>query len=682
MTQLDAEQQIQSLKLKVSKLELELEKKEQDLNKLFYWINQFQSDVIAISNSLSWKVGDKLCSAAMKLMLKKTGDTAIDHLNQLITEISDWKPVSKTRNCLMIRDQFTSPKDYTKWVKNFDNKDNEQSIKKIIKSWKKKPLISIVLPVYNIEAKLLKKTLDSVRSQFYEYWELCIVDDASPEQHIKKILHQYADKDTRIKLHFRHINGHISAASNDALKLATGEYIALLDHDDTLANTALFWVVNEILTFPEVQIIYSDEDKVSMDDQRCDPYFKPDFNHDLLLSQNYMTHFAVYNANLLRTINGFRSEYDGAQDYDLVLRAVSQINEQFIRHIPRVLYHWRQVPGSTALDRKQKPYALKAAQNAVSDYLNVNGIDAEVIDTPEESGFIRVKYSLPENLPLVSIIIPTYNAYDILKQCIDSILEKTSYTNYEIIIINNNSDDSRTLDYLEVLSGSENIQILDYPYVFNFSKMNNYAVSRAKGNVICFLNNDTEVITPDWLEEMVSHLLRKNIAIVGARLWYPDNTLQHAGVTLGIAGIAGHTFKWLPKGESSYHNKAILIQNVSAVTAACMLIKIEDFINVGGFNEDKLHVAFNDIDLCLKIAQTGKKILWTPYAELYHHELVSRGYENTPEKISRLKEETNYMLSKWGEMLENDPFYNPNLTLKNESYSFAWPPRLKEIKSK
>jgi glycosyltransferase involved in cell wall biosynthesis len=543
------------------------------------------------------------------------------------------------------------------------------------------------MPVYNTEAKLLKAAIDSVINQIYENWELCIVDDASTEPHIREILESYAVEDKRIKIKYREENGHISVASNSALEMVTGDFITFLDHDDELTKHALFWTIQATIDTPDAMVWYSDEDKLDEQGNLCDPYFKPDWNLNLFLSNNYITHLLTYRTWLVKQVNGFRENYEGAQDYDLALRVIEHlksINTEFdydskIHHIPRVLYHWRITSGSTAMDGNEKPYAVKATQKAVSEYLERQKILAKVSESTLLSGALRVQYELPKELPLVSIIIPTYNGFEILKQCINSILNKTNYTNYEILIIDNNSDDYKILNYFKELLEHKNIEILKYKQPFNYAAINNWAVKQANGEIICLLNNDIEVISRDWLGEMVSHALRPEIGAVGARLWYPDDKLQHGGVIVGLGGIAGHSHKYLIRHHVGYFGRIALIQNLSAVTAACMVLRKEVFTKLNGLEEKHLAIAFNDVDFCLRIKEANLQILWTPYADLYHHESASRGDENTPEKAMRFKLECNYMKSRWGESLLKDPAYSPNLTLDIEDFSYAWPPRVTNI---
>ena len=561
---------------------------------------------------------------------------------------------------------------YLHWLRKYDPLDKKtlHRMATQIKQWANPPHISVLMPVYNIEEKWLRAAIESVRRQIYPHWELCIADDASTAPHIHPILEEYATKDKRIKVCFRETNGHISAASNSALEHVQMDYVALLDHDDKLTPHALFWVAAEIIAHPDVELIYSDEDKINERDERFGAYFKCDWNPDLFLSHNLITHLAVYRTQTLRNIHGFRIGYEGAQDYDLALRVVERIKPHQIRHIPKILYHWRAIASSTSGDPNAKPYAVKAAQKAIGEFLVRKGIKAHVTESTVMSGMIRVQYTLPENPPLVSLIIPTRNQVKLLRLCVESILAKTDYPNYEILIVDNNSDDPATLSYFKSLANKA--RIIPYPKAFNYAAINNLAVRQAKGELVGLLNNDIEVINKGWLTEMVSHALRPDIGAVGARLWYPHDTLQHGGILLGVGGIAEHAHKNLQRGQEGYFGRAQIIQNFSAVTAACMVLRKQAFLDVGGLDEHHLTVAFNDIDLCLKLGQKGLRTLWTPYAELYHHESASRGYEDTPEKQARLAKEANYMQQHWGKWIQHDPAYNPNLNHKTGDFGLNW----------
>lgn len=540
--------------------------------------------------------------------------------------------------------------------------------------WPWTPTISIVLPTYNTPPPLLRECLDSVLAQTYPHWELCIADDASTQPQVKALIEHYASRDSRIQFVLRTRNGHISQCSNSALALATGEFVALLDHDDQLPAHALFTVVQTLQAHPSAQIIYSDEDKLDPDGRRCDPFFKPDWSPDLLFSQNYMTHLLVYRHQLLQGVGGFRKGYEGSQDYDLLLRCIAHLSSHAdIVHIPQVLYHWRKAEGSTATGHAQKDYATAAALRALQDHMDQchPGVRMEVT----QPGIYRHRWLLPADPPLVSLIIPTRDGLEHLRTCIESILKKTTYPNYEILVVDNQSICVHTLEYMRQLEKDRiyggRIRVLKYDHPFNYSAINNFAATRARGSVLGLINNDVEVIGGEWLSEMVSHAVRPDIGCVGAKLYYPDGTLQHAGVVLGIGGVAGHSHKYYPSVDLGYFGRLRTIHNVSAVTAAVLVVKKTIFEQVGMLDAQGLSVAFNDVDFCIKVHKFGYRNLLTPFAELYHHESKTRGEENTPEKVARFAAECTLMKERWGDLLMNDPFYNKNLTLINEDYSLA-----------
>ncbi|OFY47409.1 MAG: glycosyl transferase family 2 [Bacteroidetes bacterium GWF2_41_31] len=568
--------------------------------------------------------------------------------------------------------------DYTEWIKRYDTlTENDLEIIRIKQSeFVTKPLISIILPVYNAKPQWLIKAVESVINQTYPHWELCIADDASTDPEIRKVLLHYKDTELRIKVVFRKSNGHISACSNSALQMASGEWIALLDHDDLLPEHALYWVVKYINKHPNCKLLYSDEDKVDEDDKGSNPYFKCDWNQDLFYSQNLISHLGVYNAAIVNQIGGFKLGLEGSQDYDLALRFIERINRNEIVHIPKVLYHWRLHSESTARSIKSKSYALEAGIRAINEHFNRCGKEAKA--EINEINNYRVKYQIPLPYPMVSLIIPTNNGLQLLRKCINSIISKTTYKNYEIIIIDNNSDDKRTLKYLEKIQIDPRIRCIRDEIPFNFSALYNRAIQYAKGEFIGMINNDTEVITPNWIEEMISLAASPGVGAVGAKLYFPNRTVQHSGIILGINGVANHPFTKTSQSYSGYFGRSRLIQEYSAVTAACLMVKKDIYLEVGGLDEINLAIAYNDVDFCLKVKKAGYRNVWTPYAELFHAESSTRGYEDTPEKLERLSEETNYMMNKWSEIIYNDPAYSPNLSLESTDFSLAWPPRIEK----
>lgn len=559
-----------------------------------------------------------------------------------------------------------SSQSYQEWINNHEVVSASFALQDI-KTFKHNPLISIVVPVYNPQKQLLIECIESVIKQSYGNWELCLADDKSPNEDVRLVLNEYAAKDKRIKVVFREENGHISAASNSALEISTGDWIALLDHDDELHHHALYHIAKTLNDAPETELIYSDEDKIDEDGVRSGPHFKADWNLDLLYSQNYVSHLGVYKADIVQKIGGFRLGYEGSQDFDLLLRYSREINHANIVHIAKVLYHWRMVEGSTALASKEKSYTTEAGIKALEDHFKV--LDKKVVvEQGAGANMYKVNWQI-ESEPLVSLIIPTYNGYDITKQAIDSILGKTTYHNYEILLVDNNSDDPTSLAYFDELDKHEKITVLRYPYPFNYSAINNFAAKQAKGEIIGLINNDIEVITPEWLTEMVSHAQRKEVGCVGAMLYFENDTIQHAGVITGLGGVAGHSHKYFPKDHPGYFYRLKLVQNLSAVTAACLLVRKSVFEEVNGLNEEDLKIAFNDVDFCLKVQAAGYRNLWTPYAELYHYESISRGAEDNPEKVARFNKEVDYMKDRWGTDKHPDICYSPNLSTEREDFS-------------
>ena len=553
--------------------------------------------------------------------------------------------------------------DYEQWYENHKALPEELEKQKNEK-WKRKPLISIVVPVYNTPQVFLRQMIESVQNQSYSEWELCI-GNASPEnKEMKKILEEYKN-DARIKEVEIPENKGISQNTNRAMEIASGELIGLLDHDDLLAPNALYEIAKAVNEHLDAEVIYTDEDKVTTDlKEHFQPHLKPDFNLDLLRSNNYICHFFVASRDLIKRVGGFRPEFNGAQDYDLILRCTERAKQ--IVHIPKILYHWRVHKASTADNPASKMYAFDAGKRAIEEHL-VRCRTKGTVQHTKDLGFYRVKYEICGE-PLVSIIIPNKDQSEALKKCLDSIREKTSYRNYEIIIVENNSEEPETFAFYKKIAG-EKIKVVTWEGEFNYSAINNFGVRHARGDYLLLLNNDVEIINGDWLTEMLSHCQRKEVGIVGAKLYYPDNTIQHAGIIIGIGGVAGSVFVGLPRAFSGYLHKASIQLDLSAVTAACMLVKRSVFEQVGGL-EEKLKVAFNDVDFCLRVREKGYLVVYDPYAELYHYESKTRGAEDTKEKIRRFQTEIEYMRSHWiGLLKKGDPYYNCNLSLTKWDYS-------------
>ncbi len=600
-----------------------------------------------------------------------TGDSSLTNNNQL----NDDFDLKEENADLLIGTILINNKeltDYNVWIRNNEPGTDELCrLKEISGNFAYRPKISIITPVWNTDEKWLRLAIDSVINQVYDNWELCIVDGGSTKKHVKQVLESYAKEDSRIKVEFLGENKGIAANSNAAIALATGEFIGFLDHDDELAPFALYEIVKTINSNSDVRYIYSDEDKIDEQNVRMSPFFKPDWCPDMFLSCNYLCHFSVVKKNLLDKIGGFLQAYDGSQDYDLFLRITEHLKNGEIYHIPKILYHWRLIPESASSSTLAKPYAYIAAKKALADSMARRKIDIDDVLDGCWTGSYRIKYSI-HGTPKISIIIPTKDNLEILKQCIQSILAKTTYLNYEIVIIDNQSVNDETLNYYETIRNIKKIKILHYDKPFNFAAMNNYAVSTVSSPYILFLNNDTEVINGDWLTVMLEQAQRENVGAVGAKLLYPDSTIQHAGIILGIIGdppVGGHAHRHLPDEHHGYCGRAALIQNVSAATAACLFMRKNVFEQAGGFDE-QLGIAFNDVDLCMKLRDSGYLLVYTPYARLFHHESFSRGFDDTPEKRQRFIEEVFYIRKKWGNVIDRgDPYYSPNLTRNKEDFS-------------
>lgn len=560
--------------------------------------------------------------------------------------------------------------DYDEWIRRYDTRDHwaRSKIVERISEFSWNPKFSVIMPVYDPPLEFLDEAIRSVRAQLYPHWELCIADDASKSEAVRDLLRKHAAEDARIRLVLRHENGHISKASNSALEIAQGDFIAMFDHDDLIPEHALYMFAEELNRNPSLDFLYSDQDKIDTSGHRFDPYFKPDFNPDLLRSQNFVDHLAVFRASLAKELGGWRCKFDGSQDYDFVLRFTERLPVGHIAHIPYVLYHWRAVPGSLAIDADAKNYAAARSRQALVEHLERMRIPAEITSDYPNRSIHRVIYPLPVE-PLVSIIIPTKDGVDILSKCIDGVLGKTDYQNIELIVVDNQSKKLETFEYFRKIEHDPRVKVIIYDQPFNYSRINNLAAKEAKGSVLALLNNDLEVINRGWLREMVSHAVRPEIGAVGARLLYPDGTVQHAGVLLGYKGRAGHMYRYAPRHWPGYWARAVLIQNLTAVTAACLVLRKDVFEAVDGFDEENFTITFNDVDLCLRIHEKGYRNLYTPYAELYHHESKTRGF-------MAFQKEEDYFSDRWKAYIQNDTAYNPNLSLEAEDFSLAFPPRV------
>ena len=528
------------------------------------------------------------------------------------------------------------------------------------------PLISIAVPAYQTPVEFLRQMIESLIVQTYSNWELCIVNASPDNEEMQKVLAEYSAGDSRVRFCNLKENLGIAENTNRAFAMAKGEFVGLLDHDDLLAPNALYEIVKILQDHPQADALYTDEDKVTTElDEHFQPHLKSDFNLDLLRSNNYICHFFVVRKSIVEKAGGFRKEFDGAQDYDFIFRCTENAGE--VLHVPEILYHWRTHKASTADNPASKMYAFEAGKRAIEAHLERTGTKGEVSHT-QDLGFYRVKYPV-QGKPLVSVIIPNKDEKETLQTCLEMLEKNTGYQNFEIIIVENNSTTDEIFRYYKELSRNRKIHLLRWGKEFIYSAINNFAAAHAKGEYLLFLNNDVKSINPDWLEEMLGVCQRPEVGGVGAKLIYPDNTIQHAGCVIGMGGIAGHMFVDMPADRTGYLHKASLLQDMSAVTAACLLMKKEVFEQAGGFTEE-LAVAFNDVDLCLKVRKNGYLIVYDPYAKLYHMESKTRGAEDSKEKVRRFQTEIEYMRCHWIDILKNgDPCYNKNLSLTKWNYS-------------
>jgi len=560
---------------------------------------------------------------------------------------------------------------YDEWIDAVERRDcpdaREQAA--TIRSWQVRPMFSIVVRAHDGDEAALVACLDSVLEQTYSHFELCIVDDASSAQHVRRILSEYAARDPRLRVVVRDAGSSPAESVNAALALARGEYVAFLGPHDVLARHALFSLARALQGRPGAQLVYSDEDKLDELGRRCEPYFKPDFARDLLYSQNYVAHPAVYRRKLVETAGGLRPGFEGSDDYDLLLRCVTEIeDESEILHVPEVLYHSRKAADTSATNRREDE-ATESARRALSHHLE--SVSPGVHVSVTAPGLYRAHWPVPSPAPLVSLIVPTRDRHELLAKCVDSIRKQTTYESYEILIVDNQSQAPEALAYLAALAREERVRVLRYDAPFNYSAINNFAAREARGTVLGLINNDVEVINGDWLTELVSQALRPDIGCVGAKLYYPDDTIQHAGVVLGIGGVAGHSHKHFDREHAGYFGRLRIAHNVAAVTAATLVVRRAVWDEVGGLNEAELSVAFNDVDFCLRVLAKGYRNVWTPHAELYHDESRSRGSDEASEKAARFRNECEAMVRHWGPLLKRDPYYSPHLTLIREDYSLS-----------
>lgn len=539
------------------------------------------------------------------------------------------------------------------------------------------PIFSLIMPVYNTQPELLLAAIGSVFAQLYPHWELCIADDASTDPAIPTLLAEVQATEPRVRTVRRKDNGHITAATNTALSLATGDFVAFMDHDDLLSERALYEFAVAIVEHRDTDILYSDEDRIDEVGKRSNPFFKPDWDPDLLLGQNYINHLVAYRRTLLEALGGLRAGFDGSQDYDLILRASRCTEPDRIRHVPSVLYHWRgRVQEAASFSETELARCIDAARRAVSDHLAALGTPGTVEAVPQVPIWNRVRFPIPTPRPPVSIIIPTRDRADLLEQCLNGLVDRTDYEPLEILIVDNDSREPRTHQLLNAMTTKHpQVRVLPFAGDFNWSAMNNAALQVASGEVVVLLNNDTDVIHPDWLDEMVTHALRPDVGVVGARLLFGDGSVQHAGVVLGPGKSLSHVLRLAPRKDLGYFGQLTLLRSYSVVTAACLAARREVLLEIGGFDAENLPVAFNDVDMCLRAGDYGYRVVWTPFAELFHLEGASRGRDEKPEHQVRFQRELRHVYLTWQDVIEKDPFHNPNLLLGHDKMRLSEPPR-------
>ncbi len=528
------------------------------------------------------------------------------------------------------------------------------------------PEVGILLTVCDPLPGYLKKALDSVLGQSSPKWRLSIADDASTNPEVRAMLESYARNDKRIDLRLREQRGGISAATNDAFRQAISPLIAGLDHDDTLSPQAVELVAGHFCSHGDCQILFSDEDKIDERDTRFGPYFKPRrFSPELFYSYNYINHLTVHRAEAIREIGGWRSEFDGAQDYDLTLRTIKRFGSDRIQHIPHVLYHWRAIAGSAAADVSYKSYAIEKGRLALADHFSDRpGVSVQIASNT----MYRIVRQFDQNRAGVAVIVPFRDKPELLAACVDTVLNKTRYSNLQLILIDNGSVDEKTISLLRSLEADPRVKIIADNAPFNYSRLNNIGARATDKEFICLLNNDVEAIEPDWLADMISYAIEPGVGCVGAKLFYPSGSIQHAGVILGMGGVAGHAFLNAQKQDPGYFGRLVVASNYSAVTGACLVVKRDVFLKVGGLDEVELPIAFNDIDFCIKVQSLGLRNVLTPFAALIHRESASRGAENMPEKGVRFRRERDIMKKRHWEILLSDPCYSPHLSLDRSDF--------------
>ena len=690
--QLEAkDQQLEAKDQQLEAKDQQLEEKDQQLEEKDQQLEEKDRRIADLYATRSWRLTAPLrwcgtvlrqagaVGTALTAKIRRSGGL-VASCAKAVRIIAEEGPAGLQGRLHSVQEQAHNRNDYQTWVQRYDARTGKERslLQARIARFTAPPLISVLMPVYNPQPVWLTEAIESVRSQIYPHWELCIADDASTDPEIRQLLTRYMAEDPRIKVCFRQHNGHISAASNSALALAGGQWLALFDHDDILPEHALFWVVEAIQHQPDLQLIYSDEDKIDEEGNRFGPYFKSDFNYQLFLCQNMISHLGVYRTDRVRTLGGFREGLEGSQDYDLALRVIEGLQPQHIGHIPRVLYHWRVHRQSAASGSEAKPYAHLAAVRAVREHLLRSGVQAEVEPAPQARLHNRVRYALPAPQPQVELVITAPDQQPgQLQRCLSSLLEKTTYANFRITVGMHGPVEPEVRALLARWPRETRIRILQDDAPSHDFCLCNRAVADTAADYICLLSPACEIISPDWLTEMVSHALQPGVGAVGARLLNRNGTVQHAGLLLGCGnGIAGYAHKGQLRVSSGYFGRAVLQQEYSAVTTACLLVARQHFCAVGGLDEQLLAADLVAADFCLKLRERGLRTVWTPYAELYHHQAAPQEGAAPAGQISQ-KREIDLLRQRWGALLDNDPCYSPNLSLEcaDGDFSLAWPPR-------
>jgi GT2 family glycosyltransferase len=689
--------EVQSLKVALGEVQRLIGKRDQDLSEVTHQRNVLAQRLHVFESSMAWRVTLPLRRIAERFPLfrrfvrgvvkltwwtltgtivRKLRERRIEIARILsesqlasVTEMAGDGPAQNSHESVIAERE----RDYQRWIEQYDTLTEEDLllIRIHIARFADPPVISVVMPVYEPSEQFLREAIASVKAQVYPYWELCICDDASPSQYVAQVIEEEARGDPRIRWVRHEVNGHICAATNDAIALASGEYVALMDHDDLLPPHALYAVAMELIEHPETEMLFTDEDRISDDGRRHTPYFKPGWNPELLLAHNLVSHLGVYRRALWHRVGGLRPGFEGSQDHDLALRAAAAAGDDRVRHLPGIFYHWRLTESDSALSfsQSQLDRCVDASRRAITEYLRArndeHGAGAFVGPASAVPSWSRVRWPLPYPPPKVSIIIPTRDRHELLVGCIEAVLKRTDYPDIEVLIADNDSIEAETINLFDRLRIDKRVRVLSCPGPFNYSAINNAAVREATGDIVVLLNNDIDVIGSDWLSELVSIAVRPEVGAVGAKLLYADDTVQHAGVVLGTGsfdggpGVAGHFGSRDGRADIGYFGQNVLGRDLSAVTGACLAVRREVFQRLGGLDEQNLAIAFNDVDFCLRIRASGLRVIWTPYAELYHLESASRGLDIEPEKAARFLKEARFMRSRWGAVLDSDPFYNP-----------------------